>query len=145
MTDPARAIAAHIDGYRAAILAKDVAAFMALYDPQVRIFDTWAVAPYDDAGWRAMAEGWFSSLGDETVAVRVDDVRTSLGQDLILVSARVTYAGMSAAGQELRSMQNRLSWVLRHAGGALRIVHEHTSVPVDMRTGKGILGGTVPA
>jgi ketosteroid isomerase-like protein len=144
MTDPERPIIALIDGYRAAILAKDVAAFMALYDPQVRIFDTWALAPYDAAGWRAMAEGWFSSLGGETVAVRVEDVRTCLGLDLMLISARVTYAGMSAAGQELRSMQNRLSWVLRPADGALRIVHEHTSVPVDMRTGKGILGETAP-
>ena len=145
MDIPERAITAVIDGYRAAILAKDLDAFMALYDPQVRIFDTWALAPYDATAWRAMAEGWFASLGGETVAVRVDAVRTTPGPDLALVSARVTYAGISATGQELRSMQNRLTWVLRPAAGALRIVHEHTSVPVDMRTGKGILSGTAPS
>ena len=142
MTTPAPEITRIIDGYRAAILAKDVAAFMALYDPQARIFDTWAVQPYDASAWRAMAEGWFSSLGSETVAVRVDDVCVIPGHAVAGVSARVTYTGVSAAGAELRAMRNRLTWVLMGPAGALRIVHEHTSVAVDMGTGKGILGLT---
>ena len=42
----------------------------------------------------------------------------------------VTYAGLSAEGEELRSMQNRLTWALRVSGHVLRITHEHTSAPI---------------
>ena len=40
------------------------------------------------------------------------------------------YRGLSADGEELRSMNNRLTWVLRKdANGVWKIVHEHTSAP----------------
>jgi ketosteroid isomerase-like protein len=56
------------------------------------------------------------------VAVEFDEVRTQ--------SAFTTYRGLSPEGTELRSMNNRLTWVLRKdAGGGWKIVHEHTSAP----------------
>ena len=43
-------------------------------------------------------------------------------------------------GKELRSMDNRITWVLRkNSEGAWKIVHEHTSAPVDFETGKATL------
>jgi ketosteroid isomerase-like protein len=33
-------------------------------------------------------------------------------------------------------MNNRLSWGLRKTGGSWKVVHEHTSAPVEMETGK---------
>ena len=36
-------------------------------------------------------------------------------------------------------MQNRLTWVLKQKDGAWKIVHEHTSAPVDFETAKVIL------
>ena len=55
------------------------------------------------------------------------------------MSAVVTYAGISAQGQEIRAMQNRLSWVLKTRGHVMRIVHEHTSAPVGFEDAKAIL------
>ena len=55
------------------------------------------------------------------------------------MSAVVTYAGVSAQGQELRAMQNRITWVLKTSGHVLRIVHEHTSAPVGFEDTKAIL------
>jgi hypothetical protein len=55
------------------------------------------------------------------------------------MSAIVTYAGISAQGQELRAMQNRISWVLKTSGHVLRVVHEHTSAPVGFEDAKAIL------
>jgi len=47
------------------------------------------------------------------------------------VSAFTTFAAESPDGTELRSMNNRLTWILRKdAGGAWKIAHEHTSAPV---------------
>jgi len=63
-------------------------------------------------------------------------VQTTVGDDTAVLSAFVTFAGLSADGAELRSMNNRLTWGLRKTGGAWKVVHEHTSAPVEMATGK---------
>jgi len=120
-----------IDAYRQAVHDKDVAAIMDLYDDNVRVFDTWAVWSYEGAAvWRKAVECWFTSLGDERVRVTVDDVRVTGGPMLLVVSAVVTYAGLSADGRELRAMQNRLTWALAQRRTSWKIVHEHTSAPI---------------
>ena len=58
---------------------------------------------------------------------------------IAITSAIVTYASLSAEGEELRSMQNRITWGLRTTGHVLRIVHEHTSAPVGFEDMKAIL------
>ena len=129
-----------IDHYKSAVYAKDAAAFMRLYDPKVRVFDTWGVWSYEgSAAWQMAVEAWLASLGTERVKVRFDDLQVSGSADLALASAFVTYEGVGADGQHLRSMQNRLSWVLRTSGHVLRIVHEHTSAPLGFDDSKAIL------
>ena len=131
-----------LQAYQAAVLARDADAFLALYAPDARVFDTWGVWCYEGvAARRAAIDGWFSSLGDERVQVTFEDVRvdTSPGADLALLSATGRFAAVSPAGAELRSMQNRLSWGLRRQGGGWRILHEHTSVPIGFGDLQGIL------
>ena len=131
MNTPAHAAVSMIDAYRQAVHDKDVAAFMDLYDPDVRVFDTWAAWSYEGAAsWRKAVEIWFSSLGDERVRVTADDVRVAGGPTLLVLSAVVTYAGLAADGRELRAMQNRLTWALAQRGASWKIVHEHTSAPI---------------
>jgi ketosteroid isomerase-like protein len=144
--DTDKSITRVLESYKAAVYARDVAAFMRLYDPGVRVFDTWGVWSYEGAdAWQRAVEGWFTSLGTERVKVTFDDVVTSAGPGFAIVSAMVTYAGVSAQGEPLRAMQNRLSWALRTSGHVLRIIHEHTSAPVGFDDTKAILhrdGGT---
>ena len=146
MDDTDKSITRVLESYKAAVYARDVAAFMRLYDPGVRVFDTWGVWSYEGAdAWQRAVEGWFTSLGTERVKVTFDDVVTSAGPGFAIVSAMVTYAGVSAQGEPLRAMQNRLSWALRTSGHVLRIIHEHTSAPVGFDDTKAILhrdGGT---
>jgi ketosteroid isomerase-like protein len=125
-------------GYTAAVRAKDVDGFVALYAADVRIFDAWGRWSYDGAdAWRGMAAEWFGSLGDEQVAVEFDDVETVTRDDLAVASAFVTYKGLSAEGADLRAMSNRITWGLeKTADGGWKVVHEHTSAPVDFDTGK---------
>jgi len=118
---------------------------MRLYDPAVRVFDAWGVWSYEGAAaWRKAIEAWFASLGAERVKVTFEEVQTQRGADLAVVDAIVTYAGMSAQGEQLREMQNRLTWCLRSAGSELRIVHEHTSAPISFDESKAILRRTRP-
>lgn len=140
MSDIQKQVERAIDTYRSAVLAKNAETFLHLYDADVRVFDTWGTWSYEGAAaWRIAVEGWFTSLGTETVRVTFDDVRIIGDAGLASMTAVVTYAGVSAQGQPLRAMQNPISWVLRTTGHVLRISHEHTSVPVGFEDAKAIL------
>lgn len=140
MNDTDKAITRVLETYKAAVLAKDVEAFMRLYDPDIRVFDAWGVWSYEgSAAWRVAVEGWLGSLGLENVKVSFDDVQTTAGRELTLISAIVNYASVSARGEPLRAMQNRITWALRLTGHVWRIVHEHTSAPIGFNDSKAIL------
>jgi ketosteroid isomerase-like protein len=140
VSDIEKSIARVLESYKAAVFAKDVGAVMRLYDPGVRVFDAWGVWSYEGSdAWQQAVEGWFQSLGSERVKVTFDAIKTSETRESAVVSAIVTYAGVSAQGEELRSMQNRLTWSLRVSGHVLRIVHEHTSAPIGFEDQKAIL------
>jgi uncharacterized protein (TIGR02246 family) len=121
-----------IEAYASAVRAKDVDAFVGLYEDAVRTFDLWSVWSYDGKeAFRAMVTEWFGSLdAGEEVVVEWDDVRIQAGADVAGLSAFLTYRAVSGQGEELRSMNNRLTWVLRkNDEGAWKIAHEHTSAP----------------
>ena len=140
MNDIDKDIARVLDNYAACVLKKDVEGFLRLYDPGVRVFDAWGVWTYEGApAWQVAVEGWFKSLGAERVKVTFEDLRAVTGKDMSSVTAIVTYAGLSAEGEPLRAMQNRISWVLRTVGHVPRIVHEHTSAPLGFDDMKAIL------
>jgi uncharacterized protein (TIGR02246 family) len=131
--DPARIL----DAYAGAVYARDVDALLALYHPNVMVFDMWDTWLYDGRdAWRGMVEGWFSGLGDERVEVTFEDVRSTVTPDLAVVHAFVTYAGLSAGGERLRAMTNRLSLTLTREENRWLIVHEHSSAPASFETGK---------
>jgi uncharacterized protein (TIGR02246 family) len=121
-----------LESYAAAVRAKDVEAFLNLYADDARNFDLWNEWSYDGrAELRGMVAEWFGSLADdEEVVVEWDEVRPQTGDDVAALSAFLTYSAVSPTGEKLRSMNNRLTWVLRKdADGSWKIVHEHTSAP----------------
>lgn len=120
-----------LERYAAAIGAKDVEAFLALYSDDVRNFDLWSEWSYDGKdALRVMVTEWFASLAEGGVEVEFDDVREVNGEDVTALSAFTTYRGLSPEGEVLRWMTNRLTWILRQdADGAWKVVHEHTSAP----------------
>jgi len=140
MSEPQNPIPPLLDAYRAAVLAKDVDAFVALYDEDVEVFDAWATWSHRGrAAWRAAVAGWFGALGAGRVAVDFEDVRSALAPGLAVVHAFARYAEIDAAGARLRSMDNRFSAVLRQREGGWRIVHEHTSAPIAGDSMKAML------
>lgn len=140
MSDLEQVVQQVVDAYKAAVYARDSDAFMRLYDPKVRVFDTWGIWSHEGAAaWRTAIDGWFASLGSEKVKVSFDDVDVLGAGELRSLSAIVTYAGLSAHGEPLRAMQNRLTWMLRMSGHVLRVVHEHTSAPIGFVDQKAIL------
>ena len=140
MSDTEKQVLRALDTYQSAVLAKNAETLMHLYDADVRVFDTWGVWVYEGAAaWRVAIEGWFASLGTGTVLVGFDDVKILGSQGFAAMTAIVSYAGVSAQGDALGAMQNRISWVMKTSGHVLRIVHEHTSVPVGFEDSKAML------
>ena len=110
MSDAEKDIQRVVGSNKAAVLAKDVEAFMRLYHPTVRVFDAWGVWTYEGAtAWRVAVEGWFASLGSEKVRVTFAELQVTSEQTVAIVTAIVTYAAESAQGEPLRSMQNRIT------------------------------------
>jgi len=139
VSDDHQPIRAVLAAYQAAVLAKDVDAFVSLYAEDAQIFELWGTWVHDIGSWREMAKGWFAFLGDQRSVVEAHGVRTQVSGDMAMLTASLTYRAVDPAGQELRSLDNRLSWVLRQRGGRWRVVHEHTSVPLAHEDGKGIV------
>lgn len=140
MTPIDRELARVIGTYESAVFKKDVDTLMRLYDPDVRVFDAWGVWSYQGAdAWQRAVEAWFTSLGTERVKVSFDQVSAWPGKDQSCINAIVTYANLSPDGVQQRTMQNRITWVLRTVGHVPRIVHEHTSAPIGFEGMKAIL------
>ena len=74
-----------------------------------------------------MAADWFGYLGTETVRVDFAGVLVLAGENMAMLSAAATFTAFSADGRKLRDSR----WL---------IVHEHSSLPVDIETGRGIFG-----
>jgi ketosteroid isomerase-like protein len=139
MSDPEKQVLKALETYKSAVLAKNAETFMHLYDSEVRVFDTWGNWSYEGAAaWRVAVEGWFASLGSETVRVTFEDVKITAESSFALMSAFARYAAVSPQGQELQAMQNRITWVLKPRRHVLRVVHEHTSAPIGFEDTKAI-------
>ena len=139
MSEIEASVARVIEGYKAAVAARDIDAFMRLYDPAVRVFDAWGVWSYEGIpAWKAPIQSWFASDPDNRHVVTFEDVSSISTPAFSSVAAIVTYAMISAGGEPKGAMQNRLTWVLGPGEGGLTIVHEHTSVPVGFEDQKAI-------
>jgi uncharacterized protein (TIGR02246 family) len=128
------------DTYKKTVYEKDLEGFLSIFDKDLQVFDMWGQWSHRGLeAWREMAKGWFGSLGTERVVVDFDEAQSTLSGDMGVATAFVTFTGVGAQGEKLRSLQNRLTWVVRKKDGVWKVVHEHTSSPLDHATLKAIL------
>jgi ketosteroid isomerase-like protein len=126
--------------YKTAIFEKDLPAFCSIFDEEVRIFDMWQQWTYEGlTAWREMAKGWFTSLGANRDVVTFDDIRIQIDGELAVGTAFVRFTAVSSEGKTLRYLEDHLTWVAARKGGAWKIIHQHTSAPIDFKTMKVIL------
>lgn len=129
-----------IASYKEAILTKNIDSFCALYDADVHIFDMWgrwSMRGID--AWRTLAQGWFSSLGTERVIVEANNIESVITDEMAVGHAIFTYTAVSAKGEKLRTLDNRITVVLKRTGDLWKVIHEHTSIPIDHGSLKGNL------
>lgn len=120
-----------IERYTAAVIATDRDALMQLYAPNVRVYDTmlpWEFRTAD--AWSTFVENWFSGVraNPQAEASNVDVVET----DGMALLTMFMYYGHTEDDGELVGLTNRLTWVAVPDGDDWKIIHEHTSSPLNM-------------
>jgi ketosteroid isomerase-like protein len=139
MSEYEKAILQVLDTYRLAVYEKNVEKFISIYDQNVIIFDMWNEWSYKGIdAWRGMVIDWFGSLGNERVIVEFNNPQIISEQSIAFVHSFVTFKAVSSEGNVLRSLQNRFTFVIKNMAGTWKVLHEHSSSPLDFATQKAI-------
>ena len=110
--------------------------------PDIHIQDYWS--KWECKGifhWRADVEEWFNSLTEDGVLLTVDfnDLVIEENENLAFVYCSVTFTAQNVeSGEKLRQLTNRYTFGLKEVNGSWIIIHEHSSLPINKDTGKGI-------
>lgn len=119
-----------IERYISAAKACDRDALLALYSLDLRMFDL--MLPWQFRGteeWAKQVDRWFSEVGSNA-DVQASDIEVRATDDMAVLTMNMMYAHVEENGERF-SMTNRLTWVAETSGGDWKIVHEHTSVPLN--------------
>jgi ketosteroid isomerase-like protein len=131
-----------LENYKSSVYEKDVERFLTTYASNIHIYDCWGnweckgISP-----WRANVEEWFNGLKVDGVSLNVDfnDLVVEENLNLAFVHCSVTFVAQNEeSGEKLRQMTNRFTFGLRKVNGSWLITHEHSSLPINMETGKGM-------
>ena len=132
-----------LENYKTAVCEKDVVKFLSMYAPELHIYDCWG--NWESKGistWKESVVEWFNGLSEDGVLLKVEfnDLVVEENSCIAFVHCAVTFAAhLEESGEKLRQMTNRFTYGLKKVNEAWVIVHEHSSLPINMETGKGIL------
>jgi ketosteroid isomerase-like protein len=118
-----------------AVHAKDAARLVAHHDPDVLAYDLLEPLQYKGvADLRRRVQQWFDGY-DGPMTYEIRDLQVVAGYDAAFCHGLHHVAGKAVAGQTI-DMWWRATQGFRRIDGQWRIVHEHSSVPFDMTSGK---------
>ena len=132
-----KTFASLIEKYKTAVFEKDLETFASLYSDDIRVFDMWQQWSYDGLSpWKEMARGWFTDLGVNRDRLDFSDLQIDETPEMAVATAIVRFTNVTESGEELRFLENRLTWVAKKKGDAWQIIHQHASGPIDFATMK---------
>lgn len=100
----------------------------------------WQEWRYDGiTAWREVAKDWFDALGADKDVVTFSDIEITEKGELALITAIAKFTATSEQGEALRYLENRLTWVAVKKGLTWKIIHQHTSSPIDFNTMQVVL------
>jgi ketosteroid isomerase-like protein len=120
--------------YKQSAWEKDTESMVALYDENVVIYDMWNQGYQTGlAGWSVVIKDWLRSLGEEKVNVNFEMIEIHEGDDVGFASALISFQAISSSNTVLRSMKNRITVGFVKKGDAWKVVHQHTSAPINSK------------
>ena len=126
-------IRASMDAWIEAVHAKDLDKLMALYAPDVLVFDLVAQLSCSGAeNYRQHYAGWFSAWRGPIRCER-RELSITAGEDIAFACCLTHNSGVTAGGQKMDHWV-RVTIGFRKIDGAWKVTHEHVSAPFDMDT-----------
>jgi ketosteroid isomerase-like protein len=141
MSSAFRTVKAVLENYQSATYEKDVERFVSAYATDVHIYDCWEKWAYVGISqWKKMVQSWFNGLNEDgyTLKTSFDDLVIEENANLAFVHCAVTFAAYNASGENAHQITNRFTFGLRKENESWTIIHEHSSLPINMETGEGI-------
>jgi uncharacterized protein (TIGR02246 family) len=141
MTNGAGLVQDVLETYKCAVYESDVEKFLSIYAADVHIYDCWG--NWECKGislWKESVTEWFNGLKEDNYVLKVDvnDLTIEENTNVAFVHCAVTYSAFRGDSEEKhRQMTNRFTFGLKKVNGSWLITHEHSSLPIDMQTGKG--------
>ena len=131
-----------LENYKTAVYEKDVEKFLSIYDPELHIYDCWGNWEIKGiSSWKENVVEWFNGLSVDGVLLKVDfnDLVVEEYSYLAFVHCGVTFAAhQEESGEKLRQITNRFTYCLKKVNESWVIAHEHSSLPINKESGKGI-------
>lgn len=131
-----------LNNYKFAIEERNVEKFLQSYSENVHLFDTWGA--WECCGkteWKKGVEKWFNELADEHthLKVTISEAIKEECESVAFVHCAITFAAyLETSPERIRQITNRFTFGLRKTEGSWEIIHEHSSLPIDPETGKGM-------
>ncbi|WP_075617965.1 YybH family protein [Paenisporosarcina indica] len=142
MTNETRLVQDVLEIYKCAIFELDTEKFLSIYAEDVHIYDCWG--NWECKGislWKDSVTEWFNGLNEDRYLLKVDfmDLTIEENTNVAFVHCAVTFAAFRENTEDkLRQMTNRFTFGLKKVNESWLITHEHSSLPIDMQSGKGI-------
>ncbi|MGZ5477606.1 MAG: YybH family protein [Thermoanaerobaculia bacterium] len=137
-TNDEKAIRELIDRFAKAFRDRDVHGVMAPFDKHIVSFDI--LPPLQTVGAETFVTHWQQFFGSHQGPIHVEfaDVRIATGDDVAFSYCVHRIKGTLKNGQPT-DWWLRWTACYRKSNGRWLIVHEHVSVPVDLRSGKALM------
>lgn len=130
-----------VEDYAKAVRAKDIDRVMSLYAPNIVSFDI--NPPLRYAGTDNKRRAWQEFFATYTgpVAYEVHDLNVTTDGELAFVHSLNHVKGTLASGH-IADLWVRWTACFRQIDGVWLVVHDHASVPADLKQGKAVLNLT---
>lgn len=130
-----------IENYKEAVYEQDVEKFVSAYATNIQVYDCWQ--DWECKGiskWKEGVNDWFNGLKGEGVQLQVEftDLVVEENAGLAFIHSNVSFIAYKGSGEKLRQMTNRFTFGLKKENNSWKIIHQHSSLPISMETGKGI-------
>ena len=123
-----------------AVKAKDVDKIMSAYEHSAKLVIFDVIPPREYAGWDAYKKDWqdFLASFQGPITFEISGLNVTTVGNLAYGYSFQRVAGKGSDGSAV-NMTVRVTDVYRKIDGKWPVVHEHVSVPVDLKTGKADL------
>ena len=133
------AVRAVIDAIIKAVRTNDVDGFLRQCVPEIVVFDL--LAPLEHKGWDAVRQSWRTGTAslEGPIEYDVDHLDITVSGDIAISRSLTHFGGTTKDGTRIMN-HLRSTLAFRKIGGQWKVIHQHVSVPFDMRTGEALLG-----